>query len=250
MDIYLAGSGWWKQFDSMGVLTPEICRRLKVLGSFYYKDDFPPEKEKYLKKYMLDSGAFSFRQKTKGETDWNAYMESYAKYVKEHKVEHYFELDIDPIIGYEAVKEMRNRLEEMVGWSCVPVWHPNRGKEDFIEMCQKYKYVALGGIVSSKSKYISYEKYFPWLIKTAHKYGATIHGLGYTHLSMLDQVHFDSVDSTSWLSGSLYGHHYCFTGNGIAKIDKPKGVRLKTRPSAVHNFYEWLKFSEWAETHL
>ena len=119
-------------------------------------------------------------------------------------------------------------------------------------MCKEYPYVALGGIVTQEVPRQTYEKAFPWFIKTAHEYGAKIHGLGYTSLEGLHKYHFDSVDSTAWLYGNRGGYLYKFNPRTglIDKIDAPKGMRLKSQESAMHNFKEWIKFQEYAEKHL
>ena len=117
-------------------------------------------------------------------------------------------------------------------------------------MCKEYPYVSLGGLVGSKSKGNNYMKYFPWFIKTAHYYGAQIHGLGYTHMSDLHRCHFDSVDSTSWTSGGRFGQIFKFNGKTLVKFDRQEGQRVRTREASVNNFCEWTKFAHWAETHL
>ena len=117
-------------------------------------------------------------------------------------------------------------------------------------MCKEYPYVALGGIVTQEVPRSVYEKAFPWFIQTAHKYGAKIHGLGYTSIEGLNRYKFDSVDSTTWLVGAKYGN--------IAEVSPVKGkqvhrpnTRVKdSRALAMFNFKEWCKFQEYAEKHL
>ena len=45
---------------------------------------------------------------------------------------------------------MRKRLEAETKKKCIPVWHRSRGKENFIELCKQYDYVAIGGELSSE----------------------------------------------------------------------------------------------------
>lgn len=222
-----------------------------LLESFFYtkKDAKITKLLPYFKGFLLDSGAFTFRQATT-KADWNSYLDDYADFINHHDVKLFFELDIDSEIGYNNVLKLRDRLEGLTNKKCIPVWHPNRGKQEFIKMCKEYPYVSLGGLVGSKSKGSNYIKYFPWFIQTAHYYGAQIHGLGYTHMSDLHRCHFDSVDSTSWTSGGRFGHIFKFNGNTLVKFDKPAGHRVKTRETCVNNFCEWTKFANWAETHL
>ena len=257
MRIYLsrAGTGLWKPVqegaENGGPLSLAGCGKFYVLESFAYikPNDVIVPLIPFFKGFLLDSGAFTFMAQTKGPVDFDEYLRRYIAFIKKHDIQHFFELDIDSVVGYEKVKEYRRILEHEAGRRCIPVWHRARGKEDFLRMCDEYDYVAIGGIVTKEIK-PSEHRYFPWFIREAHKRGARIHGLGYTNLSGLSKYHFDSVDSSSWTSGNRFGHLYKFTGRGLQQIHKPPGTRVKARITAINNFVEWVKFSEWAETHL
>ena len=93
-------------------------------------------------------------------------------------------------------------------------------------------------------------KYLPAFIREAHKRGTKIHGLGLTHSAWLPKLHFDSVDSSSWVSRTQYGHIYTFNGRKVLYQKVPKGHRAREDKVPMHNFTEWVKFSNWAETHL
>jgi hypothetical protein len=199
---------------------------------------------------MLDSGAFTFFRVGGQSINWDDWLERYADFINRNKVDLFFELDIDSLIGYEKVKYYRRKLESMTGKPCIPVWHKSRGKEEFIRMCKDYDYVALGGIVSKEFTREEY-KFFPWFIDTAHKHGAKIHGLGFTSIANLPKYHFDSVDSTSWTSGNRFGIIYNFNGKTMEQHNRPENQRLAdSKATARHNFAEWVKFQKYAETHL
>lgn len=257
MRIYLsrAGTGLWKPVqegaENGGPLSLAGCGKFYVLESFAYikPNDVIVPLIPFFKGFLLDSGAFTFMAQTKGPVDFDEYLRRYIAFIKKHDIQHFFELDVDSVVGYEKVKEYRRILERETGRRCIPVWHRARGKEDFLRMCEEYDYVAIGGIVTKEIR-PSEHRYFPWFIREAHKRGAKIHGLGYTNLSGLSKYHFDSVDSSSWTSGNRFGHLYKFTGRGLQQIHKPPGTRVKARITAINNFVEWVKFSEWAETHL
>lgn len=220
-----------------------------VLESFYYADEDTEKLIPYFNEFMLDSGCFTFMQDAGTTVDWLEYTYQYADFINRNKVEHFVEMDLDYITGYEHVLQLRNILEAQTGKQCIPVWHPSRGLENFKEMCDEYKYVALGGIVGKKWR--GMEQYMPWFIKEAHKRGTKIHGLGFTQFSRLKDFHFDSVDSTSWTSGNRFGHLWKFNGEVMVKQEIPKGTRLvKPREAALQNFIEWTKFQRWADTHL
>lgn len=228
-----------------------ILNGTKTLQSFYYADDFT---EKQViprsKLFLLDSGAFTFFGQGK-KVDWNEYISNYSEFIKKNNIKHFFELDIDPLVGYQRVLEMRQTLERLTDQPSIPVWHRSRGKDEFVKMCKEYDYVAIGGIVTREITPDQW-KIFPTLIDIAHKHGARIHGLGFTSLKDLPKYHFDSVDSTSWTSGNRFGNIHTFDGRGnIIVTKRPEGMRIADpRRTARHNFTEWKKFSDWAEVHL
>ena len=224
-----------------------------ILESFYYCNEDTERLIPQFGDFLLDSGAFTFMQNQKSHTEWEEYIEKYADFVKRNKVEKYFELDIDSVVGYDKVKEYRKKLESLAGRPCIPVWHTNRGTEEFENMSKEYEYVAIGGLVGTgKTEYArKYWNMFPWFINTAHKNGSKIHALGFTSLEGIKKYHFDSVDSTAWTGGNRFGFLYRFDGKTIRKINLPEGKKMKdTQKIALINFVEWVKFQKYAETHL
>lgn len=221
-----------------------------ILESFYYTDADTERLLPYFGDFMLDSGAFTFMQGTKGDVIWDDYIEKYADFIKRNKIEKFFELDIDSVVGYKQVLQYRKKLESLVGRQSIPVWHKSRGKQEYLRMCDEYDYVAIGGIVS-KEIIPDHYKIFPSMISEAHKRKAKIHGLGFTSLEWLLKCHFDSVDSTAWTTGNRFGFVYQFDGKTMRKVDCPKGKRLKdSRKIALINYMEWIKFQMYAEKKL
>lgn len=250
MNLYLAGEHPVKNGSCSIIGGGQGC---SILESYYYcrSNKYIPKLIPYLKSFLLDSGAFTFMQ-GKAAVNWDEYVEEYAAFIRKYDIDLFFELDIDSIVGLKEVERLRKKLEYLTGKKPIPVWHISRGKEYFVKMCKEYPYVALGGIVTQEVPRNVYEKAFPWFIEMAHKYKAKIHGLGYTSLENLKKYHFDSVDSTAWLYGNRGGYLYKFNPikGGIDKIDAPKGMRLKSKEAAMHNFKEWIKFQEYAEKYL
>lgn len=221
-----------------------------ILESFYYVNETTEKLIPLFGDFMLDSGAFTFMQGQKGHADWNSYIDRYADFINKNHIEKFFELDIDSVVGYPKVLEFRRRLESLTGRQCIPVWHSNRGIEEYKRMCNQYDYVALGGIVGNEWAKKA-ENCIPWFINEAHKRKAKVHGLGFTKLKLLPRFHFDSVDSTAWTTGNRFGFVYRFTGASMRKIDCPSGKRLKDpRRVAMINYTEWIKFQRWADTNL
>ena len=247
LDLYLAGGqGERRRIGAETITSIDVA----ILESFYYADEWIIKLIPQLSKFMLDSGAFTFMTSHKGKVDWSDYLRRYAEFVNKNDVKLFYELDIDSIVGYDTVLEMRKWLERETGKKPIPVWHKSRGKEEFLKMCDEYGYVAIGGIVSKEITRQEY-KYFPWFINEAHKRGAKIHGLGFTNLEGIQKYRFDSVDSTSWTTGNRFGAIYRFNGRTMEKFDKKDGQRLAdSRAVAINNFNEWVKFQKYANTHL
>lgn len=202
------------------------------------------------KDFLLDSGAFSFLSKQKGNIDWDRYIEKYADFINQNNVNNFFELDIDPIVGYQKVIEYRKELERLTGKKCIPVWHKSRGIEDYRKTCSEYKYIAIGGIVTKEIKSDEYGLFLP-LLKEAHRQGTKVHGLGFTSTKELKRIPFDSVDSTNWSFGR-YGHYWEFTKtNDMIMHHRPEGKICGNRKGLqAHNLREWTKFQDYAERKL
>jgi len=246
MNMYLAGQDP-SPFERQQIVRKEL--RPLILESFMQVNAKSVQMLPYYESYLLDSGAFSMLAGTAKKTDLKQYVDGFADYINLYKVKLYFELDIDPFIGYDEVKRIRKYLFDKTRVRPIPVWHKSRGIADFKQMCREYEYVALGGYVIKEFSR-NEVKYFPQFIKYAHEQGAKIHGLGFTSLKMLPVCHFDSVDSTAWLSGVQFGYIYKFNGKTMTKINRPEGKRLNYKKAAVNNFVEWVKFQKYAKSHL
>lgn len=251
MKIYLAGVAPWRGGQERIYDDAIMKHRPYILESFYYTDEDTERLLPYFGDFLLDSGAFTFMQGNhSGKINWEEYIERYADFINRNRIEKFFELDIDSVVGYKKVLEYRKKLEQLTSKPCIPVWHKSRGIQDFKKTCDEYGYIAIGGIVAKEITQDEYPK-LPVLINEAHKRGAKIHGLGFTALNWLKICHFDSVDSTAWTTGNRFGFVYKFTGKTMTKIDAPKGKRLgDSRKVALINYTEWIKFQKYAETHL
>ncbi len=244
--LYLAGTTF---YDGGGSITREdvfdqdIAARVNLLESFYYVADWQTRNIHRFKSFMLDSGAFTFAYGSGADVDWDAYLGRYIDYINQNDVGLFFELDIDKLVGYEKVLEYRARLEGGTGKRCIPVWHMNRGREDWLRMCEEYDYVALGGLAARE--FGDQERVIPWFTRTAHERGCRVHGLGYTKLGYLERMGFDSVDSSAWLYGNRGGFIYLYRGGyRMDKVKSPDGKMLDSRKAARHNFMQWVRLSE------
>lgn len=195
------------------------------LMSFYYiknKIQLAETIRDHSKLIMIDSGAHSFQKGTK--VDWVEYTKKYAEFIKKFdrkNVVGYFEMDVDNVIGYDKVLELRKILES-VSNKIIPVWHKNRGLDEFKKMCKDYsgRVIAITGF---KNEDIKDDQYIMFL-KYAKKYNCRVHCLGMTRKNILDKVPFDYVDSSSWRQQGIFGR--CqgkqidkeFSKNNYAKV--------------------------------
>lgn len=248
MKIYLAGVAPWRNEQIYDAAIKKSGPY--ILESFYYTDVDTERLLPHFGDFLLDSGAFTFMTNSTARLDWDEYVKKYAAFINRNKIEKYFELDIDSVVGYPQVLKYRAKLEDLTGRPCIPVWHKSRGMNEFYKMCDEYGYAAIGGIVSKEIKPEHYGA-LPKLITEAHRRGCKLHGLGFTSLAWLPRCHFDSVDSTAWTTGNRFGYVYKFNGKTMAKVDCPPGKRLgDPRKVALINFTEWVKFQKWAEINL
>lgn len=228
---------------------PQTIPRLKevpfLLESFYYVKDFQIPLIHSADLFLLDSGAFTFMSNSKKAVDWDEYVSKYIAFINANDVKHFFELDIDSVVGYEKVKELRRRIEAETGKQCIPVWHKSRGVDEWKALCDNYKYISIGGIVTgeiTKQEYPQMKK----LVQYADHRGVRVHGLGFTGAGV-EGYGFYSVDSTSWLSFRRFGQCHMFDGNRMRSIPRPKGMRVCTENYPMIEEYilgEWIKYQK------
>lgn len=246
MKVCLAG------FSSTSIPTRKEIKKVKfMLESFYSIKDWELEEIKTKELFLLDSGAFTFLNNFKGEINWQEYIDKYANFIIKNNIKYFFELDIDAIIGYDKVKEYTKYLENKVGRKCIPVWHKNRGLDEWKRITKEYDYVAIGGVVIKEILPKDY-KFFTPMLKIAKENNCKVHGLGFTNLKLLPKYHFYSVDSTSWKSGNRFGIIYKFNGKTLKQIKKNKNQKI-INPCYLgdnYNLNEWIKFQEYANKHL
>jgi hypothetical protein len=250
MQIYLAGNypGVWGK----GQLAHELeIYDFNILESFYYI-----QQSKFLslipkfKRFMLDSGAFTFMRGNGEGVNWNKYVDAYANFINDHEIDLFIEMDIDAIVGLNRVNKYRRRIEQITGKQPIPVLHRGRGKKYWDSLFKDYKYIAVPttnqGLRSDKTNRKMTESILPYVFHQSKRCGVKIHGLGYTPTKNI--YPFDSVDSSAWLFGNRSGFIYKFNGKELTKIKKPNGTKLKSRDAAVNNFIEWVKYSKYTET--
>lgn len=250
--IYLAAVSHIKS-PIVGKIKPHY-----LLESFIDLRGNSPGTQKYMQwamtadDFLLDSGAFAFINKKKNNTDYvftekdiNQYIEDYIDFINKWDIQNFFEMDLDCIIDYEAVKLIRRRIEDGTGKKVIPVWHLSRGMEEFCNMCKEYDYVAIGGIASKEIKKSNYQILWD-LCKVAHDYGCRIHGLGWLPLPLLNDgtCPFDTVDGTSY-QRHRWAEKFRFEGdNLIRERDIELSEKKRTwKENEEETFRLWTEYS-------
>lgn len=190
--------------------------------------------------FMTDSGAFSFMGKFPEGSDeyeeaqheefWIPYLESYTKWIREHK-EYIFSvanLDLDTIVGKRIVDKWNKKYFEPLekeGIQVVYVAHESDEQPSIVgrlrEYCQRYEYVGVNQAHKDKAAQI-YQ-----LIKMYHR---RIHGFAWTELGLIKHYPFFSVDSVTWLGGVRFGTTYDYDGKNFRTLDyKHKYLRKAHR---------------------
>lgn len=190
---------------------------------------------------LLDSGAFTYMQNPSKKIDIDQYILDYTNFINKYDIKHFFEMDIDKLVGYEEVKKYRKRIETLTNKQVIPVWHITRGAAEFMKMIDEYKYVAIGGIASKELTPKNYDLMFD-LCDKAHYNGNIIHGLGFLQTKYLNNniCRFDTVDGTAW-QGHI--HQKSFTYDDINKKIIGKEDHSHWRSICVQNYEAWTKFS-------
>ncbi|MFH1644560.1 MAG: hypothetical protein ABIA74_05290 [bacterium] len=255
--IYLAGA---ESKEFLKILKEEEIE--KILISYYACGNSIQQILKLTKgmKIMMDSGAFSAWNKgkkekkiTKKPKEVKIDLQKYIQFIKRYgkNFETYVNLDVIE----DAEGTLKNqKIMEKAGLSPLPVYHQNEKIEYLENYCKNYDYVGIGGVAKSGRNKTEMIKFLKKCFKIAEVHNTKLHGFGLTDFELLKKFNFHSVDSTSWLSGSRYGHLYIFDKRRkIMKMYKrgknksiwkkynlePKNNSLNNKKLDIHNLKQW-----------
>jgi hypothetical protein len=174
----------------------------KILLSYYYHSDknFIDIKKKFFKngvRVFADSGGFT--AETKGvDID----IAHYCKWIEDNTehLECYANLDV---IGNQVLTRRNQDIMEEMCLSPIPVFHVGSGLKEFRRLCEKYDYIAIGGMVPYMKRL---KDIYPFLQKIFDIAGGKkLHGFGCTNFKAVFDFPWYSVDSATWLVGIRYG---------------------------------------------
>ena len=218
--------------------------KLNILLSYHYFKNKNLDKLLYetfklnLSNVFFDSGAFSAH--TQGV---EIYIDDYIEYINKYK--HLFTVysNLDVIRDFKSTYKNQLIMEQS-GLNPLPVFHAGSPFTELERLCEKYDYIALGGMVSFHIK-----KRMPFLIKSfkiAKKYNTKYHGFGCTTYKILKSLPFFSVDSSSSTSGVRYGN-LTFFEEKYGKFSQAKLGDIKSCKQHAEYFRElgfsWVDFA-------
>lgn len=249
MKIYLAGEAYGRK------IFPKVnfnFNRLETFWNVFNNSHVEKDVSKY-KDFLLDSGAFTFimaaKKGAKMKVDIDYFTDAYIDYINANNLDRFFEMDVDSVLGYEKVKKLRAKIEARTGKQTIPVFHMNRGKEEFIAHCKDYSYIAIG--IAGKDVAWGDSRAFSAFVLKAKEYGTKVHGLGITGMKSLESVPFYSVDSSAWTAGNRYKGMHIFDGKRIIAAKNLEKKKIVDHEGlALHNLKQWIAFAEYANTQI
>jgi len=258
MKLYFAGGETtsWLGAINKAKATKSLCSYFS-LGAQLKKPDnikkFIALSAMTQKHLFLDSGAFS--AKTKGvKID----LDEYCRFIKEHQQHFAVYANLDVIGDYKGT--MKNqRYMESKGLKPLPCYHYGEPIQVLKDMAAEYKYLAIGGLVPIAKNKAELTRFLDRVFSIVQN-KVKIHGFGMTGQMILKRYPFYSVDSTSWLGGSMRAEVYKFdsatgTMNCLYTSSKDEVTPdsflytdqddKRWMPRVINNAIEWMKFEKY-----
>lgn len=252
MRLYLAGNESRLKRTENGPYAFRAPQNTFELVSYFYvkgNEELLMERllqETKLDNILIDSGAFTYKNNKKF-SDIAQYCKEYCAFINRYDIKYFFDLDIDKSLQeYSNTLKLRDYIEDKTGKQCVPVYHLHRGLDDFYNLVENYRYIAIGSIaVKGVFNFDNYKK----LIAYANKHNCKVHGLGFNRIPLLEDSGFYSVDATTW-NLSRYGGLWNWDEikKHPVKVDKGKDKRIKSEMQAQcyrHNYLVWCKYQQY-----
>lgn len=181
-------------------------------------------------KFFVDSGAFTYinslEYKDYSIEQWEDQIKHYIKWAENNKecIFAIANLDLEYLVGGEQVQKWNEKYFEpfmlKTGIPVCFVHHEEATKLTFEQYCERYPYVGIswGGVDKQGSDI----RYGTEKLRIAEKYHCVVHGMAMTQTSLLTQLPFYTVDSTTWLVGLQYGEVNYWNNNKMSRLKKDK----------------------------
>lgn len=194
---------------------------------------------------FIDSGVFTYLNDVKYENytveQWEAQLKEYLIWAEKHKSSIFgmAEMDLQSILGMDVIEGWRrDYFEPFMLRTGIPVCfiYHGEGMDIWEKMCQRYPYVGITTVADEGGSYKL--DGFRKILKIAEDNNTLVHGFGMTQTSLLPQLPFYTVDSTSWKSGFRYGQIAVWNGKRLGMY---KRADMDTKVFPVINSYRDIK---------
>ena len=184
--------------------------------------------------FLVDSGAFSFMNNPhlSKKISLDTYVEKYAQFLRDYEIPYFFEMDVDSVTGYQKVIEYRNFIERVTHKQSIPVWHKNRGLDEYKRMIERYRVVALGGIVIKEIKLPQENGLLNSLTLMAHEKNVWVHGLGIGVRALRNKYFFDSTDACYEFAFRKFRAYWYYDANKKVITKRYRGLRIMDKDKA------------------
>ena len=231
--IFLAGSESEAKFKSL----MEMKAKSVLVSHWTIRKD-PDFVKRHKDKYpnvdlIIDSGAYSLmvQKTTPTVSDCERYKDKYVKWINRNR-DYIFaavELDLDKVVGKSRVDQWREKIFRPLSEK-VPIifvfHHQVHPPEYWTYLCRTHPYIGIGSTQGGTLNAPLIKR----MLNEARDYLAKVHGFGFTASTEIQDYSFYSIDSTTWLSSSMYGATLIFNGRTISSFSKDqKSERLKHR---------------------
>lgn len=197
---------------------------------------------------FIDSGAHTYQNDSKyceiSEEDWEKHVAKYIKWAEKNKnlIFTIVNCDFENMVSPKTVNRWNEQYFEpfmlRTGIPVCFVWHQN-SYHDWDYYCKRYPYIGFSS-VNTEGVSIEMSEYKSRL-RTAQKHNTLVHGFGMTRTSMLPELPFYTVDSTSWKSGFRYGQIAIWNGKKVQMFGKED---LQTKVFPITRTYKDLILDE------
>lgn len=137
------------------------------------------------------------------------------------------------VIGDPTATRRNTLTLERQGFQVLPVFHVGTPWGELEQLCARYRYLALGGMVPHKMKP---DQVMRWLIRCfqiARDHGTVFHGFGQTRDKTCRDLPFYTVDSSAWAAGARYGRMRLWDHRRARIVDVQTGNPTMARRHAA-----------------
>ena len=183
---------------------------------------------KYPANYFLDSGAYSAFH-VNATIDLNAYM----KYIKDTASLWKIYACLDTIGQPKATLATQERMEKE-GLHPLPVFHVNSPLPMLHDICKKYDYFALGGLVPYARQRKKVQTWCDTCFSVIKEYWPKkVHGFGINSSYVVERYPWYSVDSTTYTGGNRWGQVLEY------KMGRILSITRETNPYHIVRYGTW-----------